>query len=194
MISFFRTSKNWHFNCRPSSWMTMVNSRQSPLPPPDTKSPKISYFSKNALSWETLHCMFSKRQITNNFLLQICKISRWSFQSLAEVDTFDVVNQDTRFDTNRFWRWSTDVYKYVYTNMCVQTEIFKYSNLIKTKKNHQNRKTGKFLSIFLIKYYRDEWENFWVLFFVSVLNVTWGIEFSCGTVLNAVKRYVKYTC
>jgi len=75
----------------------------------------------------------------------------------------------------------------MYTDMCIQTEIFKYSNLIKTKKNHQNKKTGKFLSIFLIKYYRDE-------FFVSVLNVTWGIEFSCGTVLNAVKRYVKYTC
>jgi len=41
------------------------------------------------------------------------------------------------------------VYKYMRTNMCIQiyvygmciqTEIFKYSNLIKTKKNHQNRK------------------------------------------------------
>ena len=63
--------------------------------------------------------------------------------------------------------------------MCLQAEIFKYSNLIKTKKNSKH-KTRK-LSIFLIRYYRWR-EYFWVLFFVSVLNGTWGVEFSCETV------------
>ena len=67
----------------------------------------------------------------------------------------------------------------MFTNMCFQAEIFKYSNLIKTKKNSKH-KTRK-LSIFLIRYYRWR-EYFWVLFFVSVLNGTWGVEFSCETV------------
>ena len=72
----------------------------------------------------------------------------------------------------------------MFTNMCLQTEIFKYSNLIKTKKKSSKQKTRK-LSIYFWSNITEggKWMRTFLSFvFVSVLNGTWGIEFSCGTV------------
>merc|ERR1712192_38059 len=60
------------------------------------------------------------------------------FQSFAEVGTFDVVKADTiRYET------IVEGKAPMFTNMCLQAEIFKYSNLIKTKKKFktENQKT-----------------------------------------------------
>jgi len=91
---------------------------------------------QKALGKHCIVCFQNVKLITISF----CKFVR----STAEVKTFDVVNQGCTI------RYETIVEGEapMFTNMCLQTEIFKYSNLIKTKKNHQNRKPENFLYIF----------------------------------------------
>ena len=166
----------------------MANSPRSPSLPPDTKSHKISYFcNKEKSSWETSRCMFSNRLVNNSPLLKSSDFIIFCRSSVLL--TFDVVISLNESIRNDCWKPSTNGYKCVYIRICVciricvQTDIFKYSNLIKTKKKifkTENQKTFYIFDQILQK--ADEWEDFWVLFFVSVLNETRGRQFSCATV------------
>ena len=68
--------------------------------------------------------------------------------------------------------------------ICVQADIFKYSNLIKTKKIMKTENQKSFYLYFWSNITeRGKWMRKFLSFvFVSVLKGTWGIEFSCGTV------------
>merc|ERR1719264_1931034 len=99
--------------------MTTANSHQSPSQPPDTKSPKISYFCNNKKSsWETLHCMFSKRQINNKFVRSTAD----HFKPLLKLKLLMLSIKAARFDTKRLLKvkhrcLQICVYKQKYLNI-----------------------------------------------------------------------------
>ena len=165
----------------------MANSPRSPSLPPDTKSHKISYFcnKKRALGKHRAAC-FQNVLLTTVHFWKVLISSIFCRSSVLL--TFDVVISLNESIRNDCWKPSTNGYKCVYIRICVciricvQTDIFKYSNLIKTKKifKTENQKTFYIFDQILQK--ADEWEDFWVLFFVSVLNETRGRQFSCATV------------
>ena len=63
----------------------------------------------------------------------------------------------------------------MFTNMCLQTEIFKYSNLIKTKKKIIKTENQKTFYIFLIKYYRRRQMNENISEFCFCLSIKWNM-------------------
>ena len=132
----------------------MANSPRSPSLPPDTKSHKISYFcnKKRALGKHRAAC-FQNVLLTTVHFWKVLISSIFCRSSVLL--TFDVVISLNESIRNDCWKPSTNGYKCVYIRICVQTDIFKYSNLIKTKKKSSKPKTRK-LSIFLIKYYRRQ--------------------------------------
>ena len=128
------------------SWMMMASFLRSPLPPPDTKLLKnLLFFQKS--SW----------QRSDN------SICYWKFGTLyivlISLQLLVILKLSKLFkgcDTKR-------LLKHRCLQICVQADIFKYSNLIKTKKiiKTKNQKTFYIFDQILLA---EEKENFWVLF------------------------------
>ena len=134
------------FSFRRFSWMMMASFLRSPLPPPDTKLLKnLLFFQKS--SW----------QRSDN------SICYWKFGPLyivlISLQLLVILKLSKLFkgcDTKR-------LLKHRCLQIRVQADIFKYSNLIKTKKiiKTKNQKTFYIFDQILLA---EEKENFWVLF------------------------------
>ena len=162
------------FSFRRFSWMMMASFLRSPLPPPDTKLLKnLLFFQKS--SW----------QRSDN------SICYWKFGTLyivlISLQLLVILKLSKLFkgcDTKR-------LLKHRCLQIRVQAVIFKYSNLIKTKKNHQNEKPENFLYFWSDIVGRGK-GKFLSFVFVSVLNETWEINllWECWILSD---RDIKYT-
>lgn len=113
----------WNLNCRRSSWMTTANSHQSPSQPPDTKSPKISYFcnNKKVLGKHCIVCFQNVKLTTISF----CKFVRSTadhFKPLLKLKLLMLSIKAARFDTKRLLKvkhrcLQICVYKQKYLNI-----------------------------------------------------------------------------
>ena len=138
--------KHLHAPTSAFSWMMMASFPRSPLPPPDTKLLKnLLFFQKS--SW----------QRSDN------SICYWKFGTLyivlISLQLLVILKLSKLFkgcDTKR-------LLKHRCLQIRVQADIFKYSNLIKTKKiiKTKNQKTFYIFDQILLA---EEKENFWVLF------------------------------